>query len=768
MTSHTRTVRLLVPPLAFLAVAVLLLAPATLGGRVLVPADLLRGLSPWSAAHAPDTLPLWDPLLYDSVGQFHPWRQFAAENLRAGRVPLWNPYQFCGTPFVANSQSAVFYPPNLLYAVLSPDRAVGWSAALHLALAGWFMWLLMARLGVGAAGCALAGAVYALSCWQMSWLHLPTFLATSCWIPLAAWCVVGVAQSPRLRGVAALGATMGMMLLAGHLQIAFFGVLAIVLLGAWLAAGRWRLGDRSAAAGSLLAVGASLALGGLLAAPQLLPTVELAGQSHRAGRPTADGLAAYASYAVHPEALATLLLPEAFGGPARPEAPYFGRSSGGMLFHPAEGAMYVGLGTLLLAGYAVVRRRRSGRLLGYFATTGLLAFAVALATPIVALLYFGVPGFAASGSPGRALVLWAFAAAALAAIGYDRLAREEATPVRGAAGVAGAVSVAVAVAGGLAFLVAATRAQAVFGDGTAWDAGAFRQAALLALSAGAFLAMAAGWLRGSWMACLLVVVVAVDLIAAGVPAVRTAEPRELFPETPLIKRARELAGHDRVAPINRGWSFGGPTAVLPPNAAMVYGLRDVQGYDSLFPGQYKRFLADALGADPSPPEVGNMVFVRAADAALLASMGVRHILSLQPLGMAGAREEPLDGAWLTEIPGAPGRAHTEPPGGRVEWLEDGPNRVALRVRMPVAGWLRLADQRMPGWHATVDGRLADIEPDSGVFRRVRLPAGDHEVVFAYQPASYRTGVYGLLVAVAALTAALSTGSVGPRRSRGGA
>ena len=63
----------------------------------------------------PDSLPPWNPLRWDGIAQFYPWRNFAHDTIRSGYLPLWNPYQFCGTPFVANSQSAVFYPPNLLF-----------------------------------------------------------------------------------------------------------------------------------------------------------------------------------------------------------------------------------------------------------------------------------------------------------------------------------------------------------------------------------------------------------------------------------------------------------------------------------------------------------------------------------------------------------------------------------------------------------------------------------------------------------------------------
>src|ERR1035438_3547620 len=40
--------------------------------------------------------------------------QFLADAMREGRVPLWNPYIGLGRPFLADTQSAVFYPPIYL------------------------------------------------------------------------------------------------------------------------------------------------------------------------------------------------------------------------------------------------------------------------------------------------------------------------------------------------------------------------------------------------------------------------------------------------------------------------------------------------------------------------------------------------------------------------------------------------------------------------------------------------------------------------------
>ena len=138
----------------------LLLVPALLPGRALLPADLLVQFPPWRAQLGELPAAHFDALVWDGIAQYYPWRHFAAESLRSGHLPLWNPYQFCGTPFLANGQSAVLYPPNLLFWVLPVAVAFAWSAWLHLALTGWFSYLFLRRaVGLGRRGADPAGAV---------------------------------------------------------------------------------------------------------------------------------------------------------------------------------------------------------------------------------------------------------------------------------------------------------------------------------------------------------------------------------------------------------------------------------------------------------------------------------------------------------------------------------------------------------------------------------------------------------------------------------
>ena len=67
---------------------------------------------------------------------FYPNWNYAADAVRHGHLPLWNPYLFMGVPFFANSQTGVLYPLNLVLAWLPTTRAINLTIVLHIWLAG--------------------------------------------------------------------------------------------------------------------------------------------------------------------------------------------------------------------------------------------------------------------------------------------------------------------------------------------------------------------------------------------------------------------------------------------------------------------------------------------------------------------------------------------------------------------------------------------------------------------------------------------------------
>ena len=620
-------IRRLLPALPLLLLPCLLLWPVVGGGQAFVPADLLRDIAPWHARGTPPPAP-WTPLTWDGVSEFYPWRWFAAQTLRSGYLPLWNPHQFCGTPFVANSQSAVFYPPNLIFCLLPVWRAFGVSALLHLMATGLFAYAFL-RLGALRLGrtASLMGAVtWQLCHWQVAWLQLPTFLCVSAWMPLALLLVDRTVDRPNSGRACLLGLCLGLMLLAGHLQIALYCLGLTTAYAFFRVMPHWKTEWRPLVGCAVIIL--ILALG--VAAPQLLPTVELAKMSHRAGgSPTWQAYQGYVRLALPPENLVTLFAPGFYGSPTR--GTYWGIGLNGGPGAYIENACYVGILPLLLALAGLFLTWQRSAATRFFAIAALVALLLALGTPLNALLFFGIPGFAQTGSPGRILVLWSFCLPVLAAIGTDALLRVE-RPALGRP------------ATGLAALAALTFGYAALWIGVHAPAGTLAanvgaEGDLWRLPVGVLLGTAAlFWLRGRGslktpaLAGALAALAAVDLLAVGYGFNRTSPPRNVYPVTPLIAFLQQHEGEGRIMPVNRRWSLSSrpPDAVLPPNAATVYGLNDTQGYDSLLTGQYFAFAGAMDGGSPAPPENGNMVFTYGIGSSETREAAAKYVVTQQP------------------------------------------------------------------------------------------------------------------------------------------
>jgi hypothetical protein len=794
---HVRFLPSWAAPLFYFCLSLLFLYKSTLGGNLFLPGDLLLHAAPFagSSAGGGHTPGLWNPLRWDGIAQFYPWRVFAAEALKSGHLPLWNPYQLSGTPFAANSQSAPFYPGNFLFVLLPATRAFAYSAVFHLTLAGWFTYLLARRLRCSEMAALFAGTAFAFSAWQTAWLQLPSFLATSCYIPLALAHIHAIFNGPRVKAAAKLTLTAGMMLLAGHLQIAFYGLIASLLWGAALLIGEIRRNRPRLALLSAAAVTAAFAGAALLAAPQLLPAVELSRISHRVSRPTPEGYALYTGYALPTYGLVQTALPGFFGGDIDPDNKYWGfytqkvgDTTVAVRHNAAETAVYVGVVTMILGLYGLFHNlipgaQQRSRFTTFFALLALLALLMALGTPLNYITYFGIPGFSQSGSPARILVLWALAWAILGGFGVDALLKPHRQEERLRA--AAALVYLFIAAFGLSAAATALSVQLpgfkplvpLLGDAIA-KAGEDEVRLITLLTASVLLMLPAvkRKLAGSGptlksvggVALLLVII---DLFAAGIRVNPVCSPEVVYPVTPGIAYLQQHIGHERMMPVNMHWSlYNGPKSVLPPNSGMVYRLRDVQGYDSLMPGAYKGWanmfaIEDSRGGgrkDSSPVEVANMIFFQNPNApevadtsAIFAVTPPMDSWNAEP-GQAPSGQhlsEAQDGGLeIYSLPGRP-RAELAAGHGNVTWKRDDINEVALLTQSDLADTLLLRDQRYPGWHASVDGQPAEIagEARRPALRKVQVPAGSHIVTFVFAPASVKLGIYTALAMLAACT-----------------
>ncbi len=631
----------IVPYCILLATALIPVARALFSAEAVGAFDQIRAMAPWNG---PEPKQAWDVLQADSVLQFFVWRKLAIEE----GLTETNPYTFGGSPLAANSQSAVWYPPHVILRWLRvrADDAIDLLAWFHLFVLGAGVFALCRKAGAGTAPSVASAIAVQLSPFALGWLALASVPTTIAWIPwlcLAVWS--GVAGSRW--GWLWLAASGAMLLTAGHLQFAAYGVFAAFAVAAGAAVRRLRSGERPWLGLASVGVGGAAAVA--LAWVHLGPVLALSAESHRRNSPTEEGYAAYVGGAIRPhELVGRLAGPFAHGNPlVSPESlpteylPAITRPGANY----AESAATVG--PLLLVGALAALFGPATRKAAFW--WGLAAFAALLAagTPLNRLLYFGLPGWSASGSPGRVIVLLVLALAVAAALGLTPTQEQPAKTDRWkVAALALAFGI---MAAGVAWgeepyppgLPDSHPAEVV------WMEVFTRNATMVGLWGFAALALVPiVWERPRAAWALAAYAAAFPILTGVTALVRTGDPSF------LRERIEGVGPGDLVAIVNEHWTFvGRPRALMPPNTAAASGIRELGGYDSLMRRDVKARLDEINGQDSSPPANGNIAFVKpTADPAKLKAAGVTQVWSLRELPRAfGPGQRHPRGFWVYRL-----------------------------------------------------------------------------------------------------------------------
>ena len=314
----------------------------------------------------------------DLALQFVHWRKFGFEELRAGRLALWNPHIYGGAPYFGGFQAALLYPPNWLFLCLPLAVAINVGIGLHVFLAGFGMYLWTRERGLRFEAALFGGVLFMFSGPFFPHIyagHLPN-LCTMVWGPFIFLAIDGWLRR-RTPGWLLLGAgSVALQILAGHPQYVFY---------TGVAAGLYSAGQLTVIPGRLQAAAGLAAFplaGAALSAVQLLEGFHAAGESVRN-----QGIdASFAAlFSLPPENVITLLAPNFFGSLNGHE--YWGR------WAEWEMLLFIGVTGLVMAGYGLVRAPRFRVWSCAVVAVALLVLALGSYTPLFPWLYGHAPGF---------------------------------------------------------------------------------------------------------------------------------------------------------------------------------------------------------------------------------------------------------------------------------------------------------------------------------------------------------------------------------------
>ena len=224
----------------------------------------------------PQVLAGFETFFFRDYGLFgYPLAAWFKEAVQQGQWPLWNPYNDCGVPFLAQWNTLTLYPLSAFYLALPMPWSLSAFCLGHVFLAGMGGYFLARRWTGNNLAAAVGGVAFAWNGLTWSSLMWPNNIAALGWMP---WVVLAVEKAWREggRGIALAALAGGMQMLAGAPEIILF---TWVITGCLWLADVLRERQQLVRAGMRMAWVVLLVAG--LAAVQLLPFLDLLAHSQR-------------------------------------------------------------------------------------------------------------------------------------------------------------------------------------------------------------------------------------------------------------------------------------------------------------------------------------------------------------------------------------------------------------------------------------------------------------------------------------------------------
>lgn len=163
------------------------------------------------------------------------FKPFLFQELKAGTVPLWNPFIMSGIPYLEHPQVTPWYVPNLLFGLLPLENAFAVYLALHIFIAMSAMFFLC-RTWIGIIPSWTTGVMYGLSGYFVGRIYAGHIdvIAASAWLPLVLALFWHAMESPSKKTIIKAGVALAIQIFSGYQTIALFTLEAVVLAAGWI------------------------------------------------------------------------------------------------------------------------------------------------------------------------------------------------------------------------------------------------------------------------------------------------------------------------------------------------------------------------------------------------------------------------------------------------------------------------------------------------------------------------------------------------------
>ena len=722
---------------------------------------MLSWYEPWKTENTSGGVPTLPhkPVVDDAFRHLYPLRVIAANIMKSGAMPLWNPYNAAGTPLLAIMHPGYITPFGFVFLFFPPQ--IAWTAYILFqpVLLGVAMFWYGKKLKLTDSGSMFASMALVLSGFSVVRLEYGEFLYVLSGLPVLLGIVETLRENPRSKIPVWIVPVTAIMIISGQPHMIVY-TLSVFALYAFVRLPR----------AGVLQCALFSGLGVCLAAFQLFPSVELFTRSTISPETSTFIFDKFLLPLSH---LITIVIPNFFGNQATYN--YFGPHD------YVETIAYIGSVPVLFALFSLKKFRKDG----------VVRFFVLLATLSVlttvrwwgAQLFFRLPlPVLSSDVPSRVFVLTTFALSILSGIGVSVWEREPKHLMR------------TVLPFGLLLGAIAATAFALYRTHTACPPVlpncrmVSLRTSIIELTGFAFaviflfLSEKRKLSLGVFVPIAVVVVLGVYNAQKFLPF---AAPATVFPELPVISALKSVSG------MNRFVSLG--SAHVRSNLFALYGLYSTDYFDPLNVRRYAELVSyvntgsRTKGLSRSDISVISDVWVpeylSERRGRFLDMTGTNTLLIKKDDGILVAGDPTWsDARWAiymraTALPRAylvsdvrvvsdPDRELREmfDPGtdprsvaftevavprlekgmasiGSADIVSYGAESVQIRTRASQSTFLVLSDTYYPGWTATIDGKKSLLYRTNYIFRGIAVPAGEHTVVMEYAPVSVTAGLW---------------------------
>lgn len=762
--------------LLFLGFALLFFYPI-FKGYVPFPGDLLISENnPYSSysflGYSPGSFPNKAQNV-DVLEQLFPWKYFSIESFKNFEIPLWNPYNFSGTPHLASIQSGTFYPLNLIFFIMPFILAWTIYILIQPVLSGFFTFLFLRELKLGQRSSLIGGLAFSFSSFLVVWMEYGNIGHAIVWLPIILWLSLKNLKNPTVLKSIAISFALAFSIFAGHLQVSMYlyaFVFIFVLYNTFL------FYKKEIFSKLLLFLGIYV-LAIILAAIQLFPSIELFLNSSRSEY-SAERII---NFLIPVQHLITAIFPDFFGNPVTRNYWITGTY--------IERVSYFGVIPLAFALFAVIGKKSPH--VWFFLGTLIATFFLAFDSFITKFLYsLYLPPVLNSSIPTRIMFLFAFAGSVLAAFGYERFEKAENKK---------RILKSVFILGGIVLF---SWALVILGPNlitASWVSNLNITLRNLVVPTAAFMLFLAAlllrdkleWVKKYFFILILILTI-FELYFFFHKFTPFAPKESVYPKVGAFDFIKDNQG------IHRSWSYG--SARISSNIQTYENIYWVEGYDPFYIKRYGELLSSSKdgkisesvsrsNADLAPGFGDKDIRENKYRQKLMNLLGVKYILHKNQIApevfdqtfdntihnlvwhenglqiyenkavlpraflvndyaVIKDREKIIDTIYSDEFD--PREAiileeepREKPEGELGEYSIDvknySGNEAIFNISSESDGFLFLSDSYFPGWKAYVNGEETKIYRTNYSFRSIYLPKGKSLVVFEYDPLSFKMG-----------------------------